>query len=132
MCSKYRLGLCANDLKNSNGLWQEPLLKIEINNPALLAGNWSQLCATCKVVYILFWLSLNFLHEALSPAINILHRLSYACPSILYLWFCTQFLCCFFFRLWGLFVQNIVLHVIAVWNNLTIIVLGCPIALARY
>ncbi|KAG8372669.1 hypothetical protein BUALT_Bualt12G0090700 [Buddleja alternifolia] len=26
----------------------EPLLKIEINNPALLAGNWSQLCATCK------------------------------------------------------------------------------------
>ncbi|RYR30539.1 hypothetical protein Ahy_B01g055287 isoform B [Arachis hypogaea] len=27
----------------------EPLLKIEINNPALLAGNWSQLCATCKV-----------------------------------------------------------------------------------
>jgi hypothetical protein len=82
---KYRLGLCANDLKNSNGLWQEPLLKIEINNPALLAGNWSQLCATCKVIYILFWLSLNFLHEALSPAINILHTLSYACPSILYL-----------------------------------------------
>lgn len=29
--------------------YQEPLLKIEINNPALLAGNWSQLCATCKV-----------------------------------------------------------------------------------
>uniref|UniRef100_A0A6M2F5D0 S-acyltransferase n=1 Tax=Populus davidiana TaxID=266767 RepID=A0A6M2F5D0_9ROSI len=28
----------------------EPLLKIEINNPALLAGNWSQLCATCKIV----------------------------------------------------------------------------------
>ncbi|KAF9679730.1 hypothetical protein SADUNF_Sadunf06G0044800 [Salix dunnii] len=26
----------------------EPLLKIEINNPDLLAGNWSQLCATCK------------------------------------------------------------------------------------
>lgn len=29
---------------------EEPLLKIEINNPALLAGNWSQLCATCKIV----------------------------------------------------------------------------------
>ncbi|XP_022861168.1 protein S-acyltransferase 24-like isoform X1 [Olea europaea var. sylvestris] len=28
----------------------EPLLKIEINNPALLAGNWSQLCSTCKIV----------------------------------------------------------------------------------
>ncbi|KAK8597924.1 hypothetical protein V6N13_095318 [Hibiscus sabdariffa] len=28
----------------------EPLLKIEINNPSLLAGNWSQLCATCKIV----------------------------------------------------------------------------------
>ncbi|KAJ4842888.1 Protein S-acyltransferase 24 [Turnera subulata] len=28
----------------------EPLLKIEINNPALVAGNWSQLCATCKIV----------------------------------------------------------------------------------
>ncbi|MBA0763059.1 hypothetical protein Gotri_012582, partial [Gossypium trilobum] len=29
---------------------QERLLKIEINNPILLAGNWSQLCATCKIV----------------------------------------------------------------------------------
>ncbi|KAE8710390.1 hypothetical protein F3Y22_tig00110321pilonHSYRG00090 [Hibiscus syriacus] len=28
----------------------EPLLKIEVNNPALLAGNWSQLCTTCKIV----------------------------------------------------------------------------------
>uniref|UniRef100_A0A2P2M1I5 S-acyltransferase n=1 Tax=Rhizophora mucronata TaxID=61149 RepID=A0A2P2M1I5_RHIMU len=28
----------------------ELLLKIEINNPALLAGNWCQLCATCKIV----------------------------------------------------------------------------------
>lgn len=28
----------------------EPLLKIEINNPALLAGNWSRLCTTCKIV----------------------------------------------------------------------------------
>ncbi|KVI00518.1 Ankyrin repeat-containing protein [Cynara cardunculus var. scolymus] len=29
---------------------QEPLLKIEIRDPALLAGNWTQLCATCKIV----------------------------------------------------------------------------------
>ncbi|KAL5547716.1 hypothetical protein UlMin_002947 [Ulmus minor] len=29
---------------------EEPLLKIEINHPALLAGNWSQLCSTCKIV----------------------------------------------------------------------------------
>ncbi|KAH9624427.1 hypothetical protein KSS87_003446 [Heliosperma pusillum] len=28
----------------------EPLLKVEIENPALLAGNWSQLCITCKIV----------------------------------------------------------------------------------
>ncbi|XVF34535.1 hypothetical protein REPUB_Repub18cG0067300 [Reevesia pubescens] len=28
----------------------EPLLKIEINNHALLVGIWSQLCATCKII----------------------------------------------------------------------------------
>nr|GMD95089.1 protein S-acyltransferase 24 [Ipomoea batatas] len=28
----------------------EPLLKIDIDHPALLAGNWSQLCSTCKIV----------------------------------------------------------------------------------
>lgn len=28
----------------------EPLLKTELNDPALVAGNWSQLCATCKIV----------------------------------------------------------------------------------
>ncbi|XP_027070621.1 protein S-acyltransferase 24 [Coffea arabica] len=28
----------------------EPLLKMEINHPALLAGNWAQLCSTCKIV----------------------------------------------------------------------------------
>ncbi|CDY68411.1 BnaAnng27190D, partial [Brassica napus] len=28
----------------------EPLLKIELNNPALLSGNWTQLCATCKII----------------------------------------------------------------------------------
>ncbi|XP_042444392.1 protein S-acyltransferase 24-like isoform X1 [Zingiber officinale] len=28
----------------------EPLLKSELNHPALMAGNWSQLCATCKIV----------------------------------------------------------------------------------
>lgn len=28
----------------------EPLLKIEVGNPALLDGNWSLLCPTCKIV----------------------------------------------------------------------------------
>ncbi|CAH1449139.1 unnamed protein product [Lactuca virosa] len=28
----------------------EPLLKLEVLDPALLAGNWNQLCATCKIV----------------------------------------------------------------------------------
>ncbi|KAD6454589.1 hypothetical protein E3N88_09295 [Mikania micrantha] len=28
----------------------EPLLKMDISDPALLAGNWTQLCATCKIV----------------------------------------------------------------------------------
>lgn len=37
-----------HDLQNMKD--DEPLMKIEINNPALLAGNWSQLCATCKIV----------------------------------------------------------------------------------
>jgi len=54
LCSKYILNVYANDFKSLNGLSQEPLLKIEKNNPALLAGNWSQLCATCKVVLAFF------------------------------------------------------------------------------
>ncbi|KAK9073813.1 hypothetical protein SSX86_006407 [Deinandra increscens subsp. villosa] len=37
-----------NDSKNTAD--DEPLLKIEIPDPALLAGNWTQLCATCKIV----------------------------------------------------------------------------------
>ncbi|KAG8485821.1 hypothetical protein CXB51_019222 [Gossypium anomalum] len=39
-----------NALYPQNMKDSEPLLKIEINNPILLAGNWSQLCATCKIV----------------------------------------------------------------------------------
>ncbi|KAM0031081.1 putative protein S-acyltransferase [Helianthus debilis subsp. tardiflorus] len=37
-----------NDSKDTTD--NEPLLKIDIPEPALLAGNWSQLCATCKIV----------------------------------------------------------------------------------
>ncbi|XP_060171972.1 protein S-acyltransferase 24 [Lycium barbarum] len=37
-----------HDLQNTKD--DEPLLKMEINHPALLAGNWSQLCSTCKIV----------------------------------------------------------------------------------
>ncbi|KAA3486048.1 protein S-acyltransferase 24-like isoform X1 [Gossypium australe] len=33
-----------------SGIYFQPLLKIEANHPALLAGNWSQLCTTCKVL----------------------------------------------------------------------------------
>ncbi|KAI7737130.1 hypothetical protein M8C21_026798, partial [Ambrosia artemisiifolia] len=29
---------------------KEPLLKIKIDDLALLAGNWSQLCETCKAM----------------------------------------------------------------------------------
>ncbi|MBA0679792.1 hypothetical protein Goari_011541 [Gossypium aridum] len=39
-----------NALDRQNMKDSERLLKIEINNPILLAGNWSQLCATCKIV----------------------------------------------------------------------------------
>ncbi|XP_071729575.1 protein S-acyltransferase 24-like [Rutidosis leptorrhynchoides] len=37
-----------NDSKDTKD--DEPLLRIEIRDPALLAGNWTQLCATCKIV----------------------------------------------------------------------------------
>ncbi|PKI66750.1 hypothetical protein CRG98_012945 [Punica granatum] len=40
----------ANSHDQQNMKDDEPLLKIEINHPALLAGNWSQLCTTCKIV----------------------------------------------------------------------------------
>nr|XP_043628928.1 protein S-acyltransferase 24-like [Erigeron canadensis] len=39
----------SNDSKDSKDD-EQPLLKIEIRDPALLAGNWTQLCATCKIV----------------------------------------------------------------------------------
>lgn len=114
-------------LQNIEWLWQEPLLKIEINNPALLAGNWSQLCATCKVLCFLLivWLLavklINVLHTQTTHAHLSLHWIvSYTV------------LCCLFFRLSGLFEQNTVPPVIVVWNNLITIVLGYPIALARY
>nr|GEV86163.1 protein S-acyltransferase 24-like [Tanacetum cinerariifolium] len=37
-----------HDLQNMKD--DEPLMKIGINDPALLASNWSQLCPTCKIV----------------------------------------------------------------------------------
>ncbi|KAL8152633.1 hypothetical protein V2J09_010393 [Rumex salicifolius] len=40
--------LNAHDTQNMKD--DEPLLKVEISNPALLSGNWSQLCITCKIV----------------------------------------------------------------------------------
>ncbi|CAL5397202.1 unnamed protein product [Camellia sinensis] len=50
-CSSKDPGFIRMNVHDSQSVKDdEPLLKIEINNPALLAGNWSQLCATCKIV----------------------------------------------------------------------------------
>ncbi|XP_028760732.1 protein S-acyltransferase 24 isoform X2 [Neltuma alba] len=50
-CSSKDPGFIRMNLHDSeNSKDDEALLKIEINHPALLAGNWSQLCATCKIV----------------------------------------------------------------------------------
>ncbi|XP_050212367.1 protein S-acyltransferase 24 [Mercurialis annua] len=50
-CSRKDPGYIRMNVHNPENVKDdEPLLKIEINNPALLAGNWSQLCPTCKIV----------------------------------------------------------------------------------
>lgn len=50
-CSRKDPGYIRMNIHDSQNLKDdEPLLKIEQNHPALLAGNWSQLCATCKIV----------------------------------------------------------------------------------
>ncbi|KAF7806456.1 Protein S-acyltransferase 24 [Senna tora] len=50
-CSSKDPGYIRMNVHNSDNVKDdEPLLKIEINNPTLQAGNWSQLCATCKIV----------------------------------------------------------------------------------
>lgn len=50
-CSRKDPGYIRRNVRDSQNLRDdEPLLKTELNNPALLAGNWSQLCATCKIV----------------------------------------------------------------------------------
>ncbi|PWA56803.1 zinc finger, DHHC-type, palmitoyltransferase, Ankyrin repeat-containing domain protein [Artemisia annua] len=50
-CSSKNPGFIRANRNDSNDTKDdEPLLKIEIRDPALLAGNWSQLCATCKIV----------------------------------------------------------------------------------
>ncbi|XP_054806106.1 protein S-acyltransferase 24-like isoform X2 [Prosopis cineraria] len=50
-CSSKDPGFIRMNVHDSeNNKDDEPLLKIEINHPALLAGNWSHLCATCKIV----------------------------------------------------------------------------------
>nr|GEV80093.1 protein S-acyltransferase 24 [Tanacetum cinerariifolium] len=48
-CSSKNPGFIKANRNDSNDTKDdEPLLKIEIRDPALLAGNWTQLCATCK------------------------------------------------------------------------------------
>ncbi|XP_010913354.1 protein S-acyltransferase 24 [Elaeis guineensis] len=50
-CSRKDPGYIKMNVRDSQNLRDdEPLLKMELNNPSLLAGNWSQLCATCKIV----------------------------------------------------------------------------------
>ncbi|XP_042506786.1 protein S-acyltransferase 24-like isoform X1 [Macadamia integrifolia] len=50
-CTRKDPGYVRMNIHDSQNLKDdEPLLKIELGHPALLAGNWSQLCATCKIV----------------------------------------------------------------------------------
>ncbi|XP_047321320.1 protein S-acyltransferase 24-like isoform X2 [Impatiens glandulifera] len=49
-CSSKDPGYVRKSASEESVKDDEPFLKIEINNPSLLAGNWSQLCATCKIV----------------------------------------------------------------------------------
>ncbi|KAF3642250.1 Protein S-acyltransferase 24 [Capsicum annuum] len=50
-CSRKDPGFIRRSPRDSqNSKDDEPLLKMEMNHPALLAGNWSQLCSTCKIV----------------------------------------------------------------------------------
>ncbi|XP_068636658.1 protein S-acyltransferase 24-like [Aristolochia californica] len=50
-CSRKDPGYIRINVHDSQNMKDdEPLLKTELNHPALLAGNWSQLCATCKIV----------------------------------------------------------------------------------
>ncbi|TYH93262.1 hypothetical protein ES332_A13G241900v1 [Gossypium tomentosum] len=50
-CSSKDPGYIKMNVSDHQNLKEdEPLLKIEANHPALLAGNWSQLCTTCKII----------------------------------------------------------------------------------
>lgn len=50
-CSRKDPGFIKRNMHDGEHMKDdEPLLKIRIDNPALLAGNWSQLCITCKIV----------------------------------------------------------------------------------
>ncbi|XP_068641629.1 protein S-acyltransferase 24-like [Aristolochia californica] len=50
-CSRKDPGFIRINVRDSQNMKDdEPLLKTELNHPALLAGNWSQLCPTCKIV----------------------------------------------------------------------------------
>ncbi|KAG2607478.1 hypothetical protein PVAP13_4NG249400 [Panicum virgatum] len=50
-CSRKDPGyININTRGSQNQRDDEPLLKMELENPALLSGNWSQLCITCKIV----------------------------------------------------------------------------------
>nr|GLL45330.1 protein S-acyltransferase 24-like isoform X1 [Ipomoea trifida] len=51
MCSSKDPGYISMSLRDLQNIKDdEPLLKNDVYHPALLAGNWSQLCSTCKIV----------------------------------------------------------------------------------
>ncbi|XP_051152494.1 protein S-acyltransferase 24-like [Andrographis paniculata] len=50
-CSSKDPGYIMRNIHDSDNMKDhEPLLKADINHPALLSGNWAQLCSTCKIV----------------------------------------------------------------------------------
>ncbi|TVU01986.1 hypothetical protein EJB05_52521, partial [Eragrostis curvula] len=50
-CSRKDPGYIGKNIRDTqNQRDDEPLLKRGLDNPELLAGNWSQLCITCKIV----------------------------------------------------------------------------------
>ncbi|KAJ4758096.1 S-acyltransferase [Rhynchospora pubera] len=50
-CSRKDPGFIQMNTRDTQNIRDdEPLLRTQLENPALLAGNWSQLCITCKIV----------------------------------------------------------------------------------
>ncbi|XP_039033430.1 protein S-acyltransferase 24-like [Hibiscus syriacus] len=61
-------------------IFLEPLLKIEVNNPALLAGNWSQLCTTSRCLPILIVRPLRAKHCSICD--RCVEQFDHHCPWV--------------------------------------------------